>query len=54
MILELPSLSIPSSEEIGAALQGFALRLAPIVAATYAAGYVTGQAFFRLKARYLP
>ena len=34
--------------DLGAALQGFALRLAPAVAATYAAGYVAGEAYHRL------
>jgi hypothetical protein len=33
-----------SPEEIGALYQGFALRrLAPLVAGTYAAGYITGK-----------
>lgn len=36
------SLKTPSAE-IGARLRAFALRLAPAVAATYTAGYVTGQ-----------
>ncbi len=54
MIIVLPNLVIPPAEEVGRRLQAFALRLAPIVAATYAAVYVTGQAFYRLKARYLP
>lgn len=39
--------------DLGAALQGFALRLAPAVAATYAAGYVTGEAYHRLLRRIL-
>lgn len=52
MIIELPALSVPSSEEIGRALQGFALRLAPVVAATYAAGYVTGEAFNRFREQF--
>lgn len=52
MLIELPNLSIPSSEEIGARLQGFALAIAPAIAATYAAGYVTGEAFNRFKERF--
>lgn len=36
-------MKIPTNDQIGAALQNFALRLAPIVAATYTAGYVTGE-----------
>jgi hypothetical protein len=54
MIIVLPTLVIPPAEEIGRRARAIALRLAPIVAATYTAGYVTGEVFYRLKARYLP
>lgn len=52
MIIVLPTLVIPPAEEVGRRLQGFALRLAPIVAATYTAGYVTGEAFNRFRGRF--
>lgn len=46
-------MTIPTDQEIGAALQGFALRLAPIVAGVYTAGYITGQTYHQLLRRFL-
>lgn len=41
-----------SSEDIGEALQGFALfRLAPAVAGVYTAGYITGEFVHDLNAK---
>jgi hypothetical protein len=39
-------------EEIGAAYQGFALRLAPIVAGVYVAGHVSGEYIRKQAARF--
>ncbi len=46
------SFSVLSSTEVGRRLQGFALAIAPAIAATYAAGYIVGEQFFRLLARF--
>ena len=36
-------MTIPTNEQLGARLQGFALAVAPAVAFAYTAGFVTGK-----------
>ena len=51
MIIQLPNLSIPSTEEVGARLRATALAVAPAIAFAYTAGFVTGQFLHSLNNR---
>ncbi|WGL30714.1 hypothetical protein SCRES3_gp57 [Synechococcus phage S-CRES3] len=41
-------MTLPTNQEIGARLQGFALAVAPAVAFAYTAGFVTGSVLHSL------